>query len=159
MFSSSKESKNLAYASKFHDIGKLNMSPLLLDKVEPFSPQERKVMEGHCVGGYEILQTYPGHLRDLASLIALSHHEDFDGKGYPQRLKGDQIPFECRLCSICDVYDALRKRRSYKEEMNHQNVLDFMTDTSGLAHKFDPDLLLEFSKNHHFFEHLSQKLL
>jgi len=118
-------------------------------------------LEQHSEIGYQILSLINHPLWQLSASVALHHHENFDGSGYPDGLKKDAIPLACRICAICDVYDALRRRRSYKESLSHQSIVDLITDKGkeGMAYKFDPDLLNEFEKNNHLFEKIYQRSL
>lgn len=118
----------LSFAAKFHDIGKIEIETSILNKAGPLDTPEKKKIEKHSEIGYQILKTIDHPLMQLSAIISLYHHENFDGSGYPIGLKGNAIPFECRLCSICDVYDALRTRRPYKIGFSHQDAVDRMTD-------------------------------
>ena len=151
------KARNLGFAGSLHDIGKLKIAPSILDKAGPLDSPQRKKIEEHSEIGYHILNTIDHPLLQLSATIALNHHENFDGSGYPKGLKGDEIPFEGRICSICDVYDVLRRRRFYKESLSHKETVDLMVNKAqgGMAHKFDPELLEEFEKSHHLFENIA----
>lgn len=150
------KAKALNFAGKLHDIGKLKIPIIILDKAGPLDAPQRKKIEKHPEIGYNILKVIDHPLMQLSATLALHHHENFDGSGYPSGLRGCEIPIECRLCSICDVYDVLRNRRSYKKRFSHADAVDFMIDKAngGLANKFDPELLQEFEKSHQMFERL-----
>ena len=148
------KAQNLGFAGKLHDIGKITIVPSILDQAGPLDSPQRKKIEEHSEIGYHILNTIDHPLLQLSATLALYHHENFDGSGYPEGLEGINIPFEARVCSICDVYDVLRRRRSYKESLSHQETVDLMVNKAkgGMAYKFDPELLEEFEKTHHLFE-------
>jgi len=150
------KAKALSFAGKLHDIGKIKIPITILDKAGPLNAPQRKKIEKHTEIGYNILKIIDHPLMQLSATLALHHHENFDGSGYPEGLSGNEIPIECRLGSICDVYDVLRNRRSYKKRFSHQDAVDFMIDKTkgGLANKFDPELLQEFEKSHQMFERL-----
>lgn len=130
-----------------HDIGKIAIPESILEKPGPLTLYERKVVELHPVIGHEFIKDIVHPDADLARTIILTHHENFDGTGYPNKLAGTEIPIEGRICAICDVYDALREDRPYRAKMSHEAVLNMMNDTShhGLHHKFDPHLMKLFS--------------
>jgi HD-GYP domain-containing protein (c-di-GMP phosphodiesterase class II) len=136
--------KWLARSSQMHDVGKITIPIELIRKASPLSPEDRHLLVHHTVNGARLL----GDLKPLAMAraIALSHHENFDGSGYPQGLRGDEIPIEARIVRIADVYDALRTERPYKHAFGHQQTLDVLREGDGRvepAH-FDPRLLQVF---------------
>lgn len=133
-------------AGSIHDIGKLAVPSTVLEKPGSLSAFEREVVELHVEIGYEITKKIQHPLGELASVIALTHHEAYDGSGYPHNLKGEQIPLEGRICTICDVYDALISHRPYRDLQSHDAVIKLIQDTgpTGLANKFDPMLLEAF---------------
>ena len=92
----------------------------------------------------------------MAADIARHHHERFDGEGYPDGLAGSNIPLSARLVAICDVYDALRSRRSYKPALSHSTAMQVMTKVSG--GQFDPDLLQVFHRCAHHFERIFREV-
>ncbi|MBA3814716.1 MAG: HD domain-containing protein [Alphaproteobacteria bacterium] len=151
------EAKKLKFAARLHDVGKVGIAPSILDKSKPLTLSQRQKIEKHSIMGYQILSRIPHPLTQFSAIVALYHHENFDGSGCPEGLKGEKIPFEARLCSICDVYDALRKKRSYKKNFSHQETVELMLTHGerGLAHKFDPAMLKEFEKHHTVFEKMS----
>jgi GAF domain-containing protein len=104
----------IRYASPMHDVGKIGIPDAILRKSEPLTAQERRVMEQHTVIGGEILEGAKTELMLLARELALSHHERWDGKGYPYKLSGEDIPVSGRIVGLVDVFDALVSKRSYK---------------------------------------------
>ena len=137
-------------AAGLHDLGKLWTPPDILLKHGSLSANERRVMEDHAVFGY----TYLRNLSSLAAEMALSHHENFNGTGYPQALKGNEIPMSGRMVRLCDVYDALRTARSYKKAMTHEEAVEVMLhgDDRVRPEMFDPELLCLFALHHRQFE-------
>lgn len=126
-------------ASPLHDVGKIAIPDAVLLKPGALSPEERIVMERHAEIGHEILAGSDSPLLDLAAEIALSHHERWDGDGYPNGLKGNAIPIEGRMAAIADVFDALTSDRVYRPAMTVERALAIMSEGRG-AH-FDPELL------------------
>jgi response regulator RpfG family c-di-GMP phosphodiesterase len=132
-------SELIATASAMHDIGKLGIPDSILRKPGRLTEEERSHMQKHADYGRKILADEPDPLLDLAAAIAWTHHERWDGAGYPRRLRGDEIPLEGRIVAIGDVFDALTSDRVYRPAMTVENAVDLMKEGSG-AH-FDPELL------------------
>lgn len=144
----------LLYASPMHDIGKIGIPDKILFKKDKLDEEEWKIMKTHSVIGYEILKDSSAPVLKMGALIALGHHERWDGTGYPNNLKGEQIPIEARILSLVDVYDALRSRRHYKEPFDHKRACKIILEGDGRvspAH-FDPQLLRIFKDIHVKFE-------
>ncbi len=129
-------------ASPLHDVGKIGIPDGILLKAGPLSADEREIMQTHTTIGANILSGSANELLTMARLIALSHHEKWDGSGYPQGLAGEQIPLAARIVAITDVFDALTSRRPYKEAWAVEDALTFMRDAAG--RHFDPVLLRAF---------------
>lgn len=138
----------LAELGSIHDIGKIAIPEAILEKPGPLTQHERNVVELHTLIGEEFIKTIEHPHTALASSIIVTHHENHDGSGYPKGLKGDEIPIEGSICAICDVYDALRETRPYRQRRTHQDAFDMMYDTSanGLYHKFNPQLMKIFKE-------------
>lgn len=127
-------------AAPMHDIGKIGIEDAILQKPGALTPQEREIMQEHARIGYEILHDPDGSpLTDLAAEIALAHHERWDGTGYPKGLRGKEIPLSARIVSICDVYDAIRMPRAYKQAWDAERSRRYITDQAGT--QFDPSLV------------------
>ncbi len=126
-------------ASPMHDIGKIGVRDEVLGKPGKLTPSEMDEMRRHPVIGSEILAGSDSELLRLGGLIALTHHERWDGGGYPHGLVREQIPVEGRIVAIADVFDALTSERSYKPAFEVDHAVAIMTEESG-SH-FDPDLL------------------
>ena len=144
----------LLYASPMHDIGKIGIPDSILFKHAPLTEDEWKIMKTHPVIGYEILRGSKAPILKLGAVIALGHHERWDGSGYPHGLKGEQIPLEARILSLVDVYDALRSKRHYKEPFDHVKTCKIILEGDGrvMPHHFDPKLIELFKKIHPEFE-------
>lgn len=138
--------KSLEMSGSMHDIGKLAIPAQILEKPGALSASEREVVKLHVEIGHKIMVKVKHPLAELTSTIILTHHEAYDGSGYPHGLKGEQIPLEGRICTICDVYDALISHRPYRNKQAHEKIIEMMLDTgsTGLAGKFDPVLLEAF---------------
>jgi len=133
--------------SPLHDIGKVGIPDSILLKPGRYSNEEFELMKAHTTIGAETLDAAlaqcPGaRFLQVAREIALSHHERYDGRGYPQGLRGDQIPLAARIVAVADVYDALTSRRVYKDAFSHQVARSTILKDSGTH--FDPDVVDAF---------------
>ena len=133
------EADDLLHAAPMHDVGKIGIPDRILQKPGPLDPEEWKVMQSHVTIGAEIIGKHDGGMLALASQIALTHHEKYDGSGYPQGLRGDAIPLAGRIVAIADVFDALTSVRPYKKAWTEQEALDFLREQKG--RHFDPALV------------------
>src|SRR3954470_10307683 len=104
----------LLHAASMHDIGKIAIPDRILLKPGPLQPDEWELMKSHTIVGAEMLAGSSSPVVQMGEVIARAHHEKWDGTGYPLGLKGDEIPLVARICSVCDVYDALVSDRPYK---------------------------------------------
>lgn len=129
-------------ASPMHDIGKVAVPDRILHKEGALTPEEITIMRRHAEAGYHILADSHVELLNLAAAIALTHHEKFDGTGYPRGLRGQEIPLEGRIAAIADVFDAITTKRVYKPAYPLEQACDMMREGSG--HHFDPELLQVF---------------
>lgn len=140
---SEEDIKNIGMASVLHDIGKICVRDDILTKPGKLDPKEREEMEKHAEKGYEMLSRIPeikNHpFYTYALDIAWCHHERWDGKGYPRKLAGEEIPFCAQIVAIADVYDALASKRVYKPPFSHQQAVQMILD--GKCGAFNPDLL------------------
>ncbi|MFL5846017.1 MAG: HD domain-containing phosphohydrolase [Solirubrobacteraceae bacterium] len=134
-------------AAPLHDIGKLALPDSILLKPGPLTPEEFKRMERHTQTGAELLAGGSSELLELAAEIALTHHERWDGRGYPHGLAGAAIPLSGRLTAIADVFDALTHARPYKPAWTVAEALEEMSAQAGT--QFDPDALREFLRLDH----------
>ncbi len=153
------DNKEIYLYSGLHDIGKIFVPKAILVKREPLTRNEWEEVKKHTIYAKRLLD----HPRFKVALnIAMYHHENFDGTGYPDRLKGEKIPIEARIVKICDVYDALRDSRPYKNPYPHEVAMEIMKkgdDRVKLSH-FDPEVFRAFlnieDKIFHFYERISE---
>ncbi len=129
-------------ASALHDLGKIGIPDAILRKPGEFTAEEREIMRSHTKIGSEILAGSGSRLIQVAEVIARTHHERWDGSGYPAGLRGEEIPMAGRICSICDVFDALMSERAYKPAWSLDAALAEIRARSGTA--FDPRLVERF---------------
>jgi len=125
-----------------HDVGKIGIPDTILHKEDKLTPEEYATMKTHVAIGESIIQESQWLTR--AREVVASHHEQFDGSGYPRGLKGEEIPFNARLFNIVDVFDALTSQRSYKSAMPLAETLALMRENSG--RQFDPAILATFEQ-------------
>jgi CHASE2 domain-containing sensor protein len=133
------EAEMLQHASLMHDIGKIGIPDAVLLKSGPLEPGEREIMNTHTDIGGDILSGSDSTLVQMAEAVARTHHEHWDGSGYPAGLKGEEIPLAGRICSVCDVFDALVTARVYKPAWSVEDAVAELRRLSGTA--FDPRLV------------------
>ncbi len=136
------EAELIQNASPMHDVGKLGIPDEILLKPGRHTPEETKIMQTHAEIGAHIMSSYSSDITNLAQEIALTHHENWDGSGYPKGLSGETIPLSGRISAICDVYDALTSKRPYKKAWSQDDAANFIRGQSGK--KFDPVLVEAF---------------
>lgn len=136
------EASGIGRAAVLHDVGKLHVPDEVLRKPGPLTDDERAVIQQHTVAGDRILADRPAF--ETARLIAKFHHEDGNGRGYPEGLAGDAIPVEARIVHVVDVYDALMSKRPYKRPWSEQDALDLVRAEAGKM--FDPKIALAFAE-------------
>lgn len=129
----------MLWSSLMHDVGKLGIPDRILQKPGPLTRDERKIMEYHTTIGGNILQGSQAAVLKKSRIVSLTHHEKFDGTGYPRGLKGEKIPVEGRITLLADVFDALSSKRVYKEAMDEAGVLRILERGRGSI--FDPMIL------------------
>ena len=134
------EIRYLCYGALLHDIGKMGVPDEVLNKPGALTSEERKIIEHHPTYAYEMLKDI-GYLQSAIS-IPYSHHENWDGTGYPQGLLGDEIPLSARIFSIADNWDALTSDRPYRKAWSREKTLKYIQEESGK--KFDPNIVETF---------------
>ncbi|MBF0147493.1 MAG: response regulator [Magnetococcales bacterium] len=136
------EQELLQHAAPMHDVGKIGIPDSILLKPGKLTDEEFAIMKTHTTLGGELLDQEPSLLMRTAHTIALTHHERWDGNGYPHGLARDAIPLLGRICSLADVFDALTSKRPYKQPWTVERALDEINQCSGTA--FDPHLVRIF---------------
>ena len=142
-----------------HDIGKIGIPDRVLLKPGKLTPEEFDIIKTHTVIGFralegaETLATTRIPELDTAKKIVRSHHEKWNGAGYPDHTKGEETPLDARIMAVSDVYDALRSKRAYKDPMSHKKAIEIITSESGTH--FDPTVIAAFEKVQSKFERIS----
>lgn len=132
------------YASPMHDIGKIMIPDSILKKNGKLTEEETKIMRQHPVVGADIFKNSKSSLMQACGVIALTHHERFDGTGYPRGLKGEDIPLYGRIVAVADCFDAYASERSYKEAFTFDDSIE-MIKGRAFTH-FDPQIVMVFMK-------------
>ncbi len=159
----------LRMAAMLHDVGKVAISDLILKKPARFTDEEYQIMKSHTFLGARLFKDTQSHFDEIASIVALTHHENWDGTGYPGHIdidtgkplekdskgnplprKGEEIPIYGRIVALADVYDALSSKRVYKEAWDENDVLNEIRLASGK--KFDPELVDIFFESYDFLK-------
>lgn len=145
---SSNELETLCLGACLHDIGKIGIPDRILHKPGSFMPEERETMQGHTLIGERIVKAIEDDRSNELANIVRHHHENFDGSGYPDGLRGTAIPLYARIVSLADNYDAMATSRPYHRGRPHHEIIDILSGAD--VEKFDPDLLHAFR---HVIEH------
>ncbi len=132
------DADDLMMAAPMHDIGKIGIADNILLKPGKLTEEEYAIMKTHVEIGAEILSNPRSHLIELARIMALTHHEKWDGSGYPNGLAKNDIPIEGRLIAVADVFDALTSKRPYKKAWSTDEAINYLFEQSGKH--FDPEL-------------------
>jgi putative two-component system response regulator len=153
-------SEMLFRAAPLHDIGKVGVPDSILKKEGQLNSKEFKMMKQHTILGRHAITKAQQKLGELpfltiASEIAYSHHEHWDGSGYPEGLCGEEIPLAARIMAIADVYDALVTKRCYKNAMSHEDAVSMISKSSGTH--FDPIIVKIFLEIHNSFHKISRR--
>ncbi len=135
----SEERTLLFHAAPMHDVGKIGISDTILQKKGPLTDTEFEIMKDHAIIGAKLLSGNNSKLLNMARSVALTHHERWDGSGYPRALDGEAIPLPGRIAAICDVFDALTSERPYKEAWTNEEAIAELRKNRG-SH-FDPRLV------------------
>lgn len=137
---------NISFLAAMHDVGKIGTPDYILQKPGKLNETEWRIMREHTINGGLILSNFPF---TMAKEMALSHHERWDGNGYPYNLVGEMIPLSARIVAVADVYDALRMCRPYKEPFTHEMSVKHILNGAG-SH-FDPEIIKAFEQSHFLF--------
>ncbi len=151
----SKFVEDIKYASPLHDIGKVAISDSILLKPAKLTPEEFEEMKKHTLYGAKILSNTKSHLLQVACRIAQSHHEKYDGTGYPYKIKGETIPIEARIVSVADVFDALCMTRVYKPGWDPEKAKEYIISEKGKS--FDPQVVEAFEEVYELFVEIQKK--
>ncbi len=152
---SEEEVRLIELAAPLHDIGKIAIPDEVLLKPGPLDEQQLGIMRRHPQIGHELLSGSQNRFIQVGALIALRHHERFDGSGYPDGLSGQQIPVEARIVAVADVFDALISPRPYKAPWSFDNALDFLQEQSGKL--FDPQCVQALVNNRSRLEDICER--
>jgi len=144
-----------------HDIGKILIPQHILRKPGPLTKEEWEIMKKHTIYGWEILGGEEENEMEMAKNIARWHHEKYNGCGYPDKLKGNEIPLEARIVALADIYDALRSPRPYKKALKHNEVVNIILKGDGrvMPEHFDPEILDIFARYHKVFDEIYENNL
>ena len=151
----------LIHSTQLHDVGKIAISDLILNKPDKLSAEEFEIMKTHVEAGVAAIKKIMGNTTEheflnYALLVTGTHHEKWDGTGYPAGLKGYEIPLEGRLMAVADVYDALISQRPYKKAFTHEAAVKIIIEGSGLH--FDPVIIEVFEQVQRDFERVSNEI-
>ncbi|MBI5558432.1 MAG: HD domain-containing protein [Deltaproteobacteria bacterium] len=145
----------LFHATSMHDVGKLGIAEAILQKPGKLSGQEFEIMKTHSIIGAKLLSGNDSPLLKMAKAIALTHHESWDGTGYPHGLEHEEIPISGRIAAICDVFDALTSARPYKKAWQPEEA--FAEVERSMGTKFDPELAALFLEKKSNIEEIQQR--
>lgn len=134
-----KDCRLISRASRLHDIGKIAIPNKILNSTFKLSASERAIIEKHVLYGLRMIEHFRGEEMEVAKTIIATHHEKWNGTGYPKKLKGTEIPLAGRIVAICDVYDSLRSERSYKTSWPAAEANQYVESERG--EHFDPELV------------------
>jgi putative two-component system response regulator len=135
---------DIYYASPLHDVGKIGIPDNVLLRPGKLSPEDWEIMKSHTIIGARILGNADSRLMQIAEQIAVSHHERYDGSGYPRGLAGSKIPLVGRIVALADVFDALTSKRIYKPVYSNEYSLEYIAQAAGK--QFDPEVVDAFMR-------------
>lgn len=136
------DSQAISLACLLHDVGKIMTPVSLLKRPGNFQPDEWAIIEKHTFQGADFLNSDTSYILQTGSTVALTHHERWDGSGYPRHIQKDEIPLSGRICAVADVFDALTTPRAYKKLISVEDALRLIKDSSNVL--FDPDVIKSF---------------
>ncbi len=145
----------IRYASPMHDVGKIGIPDAILLKAGQLTKEEWGIMKQHTTIGARILHGSPSEVLQVGEVIALSHHERWDGTGYHQGLRGEDIPLEGRICAVADVFDALTSNRHYRDALSNNTAYEMME--AQRERHFDPQILDVFFEHRDEVEAIQQE--
>jgi HD-GYP domain-containing protein (c-di-GMP phosphodiesterase class II) len=137
---SPRDYETLVTAAKVHDLGKISVPDAILLKDGPLTPEERQIINNHSSCGYEVLSNL--RFYKAGARIVSCHHERYDGKGYPEGLKGEEIPLGARIMAVADSYDAMTSDRPYRKALDMEIAIQELIKHSGT--QFDPQIVRVF---------------
>lgn len=152
----SNEVQLISTACQLHDIGKIGLPEGILLQQGQYSESDLNRIKRHTIIGAEILRNSPSPLLQAAEIIALNHHERWDGSGYPNGLQGDQIPLSARMCAMADVFDALTTPRPYKKAISVEDAYRLIIGASESL--FDPQLVQVFEDEFSSIQNIKKTL-
>lgn len=132
----------ILYAAPMHDVGKIGIPDQILLKPGRLNPGEREVMQQHCIFGAQVLEGSDAELIKLAETISITHHEKWDGSGYPKGLEASEIPLAGRITAVADVFDALTSKRPYRDALPLEEAFTIIKEGRGIH--FDPQIVDAF---------------
>ena len=139
-----REVQIIATACQLHDIGKVGIPEALLLKTGDFTPKEWEIIKRHTIVGADLLKGSVSPFLQAGEAVCLTHHERWDGSGYPNALRGEDIPLGGRICAVADVFDALTTPRLYKKEISVEDARRLIVDAGG--NLFDPKIVEIFNE-------------
>lgn len=142
-------------SAPLHDIGKVSIPEQILNKAEKLNEAEWKIMKTHAQAGSDLLRQAKASISKLGARIALYHHENWDGTGYPEGLKGECIPIEARIMALADVYDSLGSKRAYENAWSEDKIKSYILEQRGK--KFDPNIVDVFIEHHEEIVNIREK--
>lgn len=151
----SQQIENIRYASPMHDIGKIGISDTILFKAGKLTEEEYEEIKKHTIYGAKILAHSKAEILQISEQIALTHHENYDGSGYPQGLKREEIFLPGRIVMLADVFDALASKRYYKESWEFSKIVEYIQERAGK--QFDPKVVNAFLRRQKDFLAISRE--